>query len=128
MTDTTLGFLSFALLATSVALWARNIRRVEIPKNRSGFVAAWLTAGMLAITALAGDPGWLGGIPATLALIASTFFTFTVAIGKQKVGDRVIRVGDTIPDFTALDEFGQTFDSRALAGHPVLIKFFRAHW
>ena len=36
--------------------------------------------------------------------------------------------GDTIPDFTALDEFGQTFDSSALAGHPVLIKFFRAHW
>ena len=56
------------------------------------------------------------------------FFAFTVAIGKQKVGDRAIRVGDTIPDFTALDEFGQTFDSSALAGHPVLIKFFRAHW
>jgi len=37
-------------------------------------------------------------------------------------------VGDQIPYFTAIDDEGVRFESDALAGTPVLIKFFRAHW
>ncbi len=128
MGDTYLGLASLVVFAISARFWIRAFRRVEIPENRGGFVAAWVFAAGLGIAALAGEPGWLGGIPAGFAVFASMFFLFTVAIGGQKVGSAAIHVGATIPDFTATDEDGQTFDSQSLAGHPVLIKFFRGHW
>ena len=128
MGDTVIGLAALVILAISIRLWVRAIKRVEIPANRVGFVAAWIVVAGMGVTALAGEPGWLGGIPAGLALFASLFFLFTVAIGAQKVGEDAIRVGSTIPAFTATDEHGQTFDSESLAGHPVLIKFFRGHW
>ena len=39
-----------------------------------------------------------------------------------------IAVGDKIPDFQALDDNGEAFDSGSLSGGPVLFKFFRGHW
>ena len=128
MADIYLGVGSLVVVTISTGLWIRALKRVEIPRNRSGFVAAWLAAAGLSLAALAGEPGWLGGIPAGFALFASTFFLLTVLIGGQKVGDAAIEVGAMIPEFSATDEYGQTFDSRNLAGHPVLIKFFRGHW
>ncbi len=128
MSDTLLGFASLAVIAVSIAIWIRAVARVEIPENRGFFVAAWVVAMALGIAALLGEPGWLGGVPAGLGIFASMFLLFTVAIGDQKVGERAIQVGATIPHFTATDEHKQIFDSQSLAGHPVLIKFFRAHW
>jgi hypothetical protein len=128
MDDAYLGLASLAVVGISSHLWIRALKRVAIPKNRGGFVAACVVAAGLGVTALAGEPGWLGGIPAGMAVFASTFFLLTVAIGSQKVTDDAIEVGATIPSFTATDEHGQTFDSQSLAGHPALIKFFRGHW
>lgn len=128
MSDAYLGLASLAVVAISIRLWIAAIKRVEVPSNRVGFVAAWVAAAGLGLAALAGEPGWLGGIPASFGVVASCFLLLSVAIGGQKVGDAVIQVGDTIPDFTATDEDGQLFDSMSLAGHPVLIKFFRGHW
>jgi hypothetical protein len=128
MTDVFLGFASLTLVAISIYQWIGRLKRVEIPTNRGGFVATWVIAAGLGIAALAGEPGWLGGIPASLTLLATTFFLFTVAVGGQKVGEDASEVGATIPAFTAPDEYGETFESQSLAGHPVLIKFFRGHW
>ncbi len=128
MTDAILGFASLAVLVLSTGFWFRSLKRVEIPENRGFFLLAWVGAGALGIAALLGEPGWLGGVPAAFGIFASLFFLGTFAIGGQKVGDEAIRVGAPIPDFTATDEHGSTFDSRSLAGHPVLIKFFRGHW
>lgn len=126
--DAILGFASLAVLAISAWLWLRAIERVEIPENRGLFISAWLVAALLGFVALMGEPGWLGGVPAGLGLFASAFFLATVVVGAQKVAPGVVQVGDPIPAFTALDEHGETFDSASLAGHPVLIKFFRGHW
>ncbi len=128
MGDVVLGLASLVVVATSIGLWIRATKRLEIPKNRTGFVAAWIVAASLGVAALAGEPGWLGGIAAGLAVFATAFLLLTVAIGGQKVAGNAIRVGNTIPAFTANDEHGQAFDSQSLAGHPVLIKFFRGHW
>ncbi len=128
MGDTYLGLASLVIVAISIRLWIRAFKRVEIPKNRGGYVAAWVVAAGLGLAALVGEPGWLGGIPAGFGVFASTFLLFTIVIGGQKVGDEAIRVGAAIPHFTTTDEHGQTFDSQSLAGHPVLIKFFRGHW
>ncbi len=128
MTDTLLGFASLAVIAIATARWIRAVRRVEIPENRGVFVATWVVAAALGVTALLGEPGWAGGIPAAFGIFASLFFLGTVAVGGQKVGDKAIRVGAKIPDFTAIDEHGQAFDSQSLSGQLVLIKFFRGHW
>jgi len=128
MTDTTMGFASLVVIAISAAVWFRALRRVEIPENRGFFVAAWVVAAVLGVAALVGEPGWLGGVPAAFGVVAAMFFLATVVIGRQKVGDGAIQVGATLPPFTATDENGEIFDSQSLAGHPVLIKFFRGHW
>jgi len=128
MSDTVLGWASLLVAAVSIARWVRAIRRVEIPKNRIGFGATWVAAAALGLSALSGEPGWLGGIPAGLGTFASCFLLFTIAIGNQKVAADGIQVGAQIPAFTALDEHGESFDSASLAGHPTLIKFFRGHW
>jgi hypothetical protein len=128
VTDVLLGFASLAVIAISITFWFRAMGRVAIPTHRGVYVASWAIAAGLGVSALLGEPGWLGGVPAGISTFASLLLLFTVAIGDQKVGDGAISVGDTIPDFTATDEHGQVFDSQSLAGHPVLIKFFRGHW
>lgn len=87
MGDTVIGLAALVILAISIRLWVRAIKRVEIPANRVGFVAAWIVVAGMGVTALAGEPGGFDGIPAGLALFASLFFLFTVAIGAQKVGE-----------------------------------------
>ena len=85
MDDVILGWMSIAVMAASVRLWIRAFKRVEIPENRSGFVAAWVIGAALGVVALMGEPGLLGGVPAGIGAGASAFFLLTVAIGKQKV-------------------------------------------
>jgi cytochrome oxidase Cu insertion factor (SCO1/SenC/PrrC family) len=123
-----LGLAALGVVVVAGIFWVRALQRVEIPANRGAFVAAAVLAAILGALALASGPGWLGGIAAGLAVLVSAFFLFTIAIGDQKLAEDAIQVGATIPAFTATDEHGQTFDSQSLAGHPVLIKFFRAHW
>ena len=128
MTDTLLGIASLTVIGTAGVLWFQRIQRVAIPANRGVFIAVWLVALTLGVAALLGEPGWIGGVPASLGVLGAAFFLATVAIGGQKVGEGAITVGATIPAFTALDEHGTLFDSQSLAGHPALIKFFRGHW
>ena len=128
MNTTALGFLALLISGGTGFLWLRAAHQVQLPKNRSGFIAVLFGAGALGAIALAKGPGWIGGVPAVLAVIIGAFFCFTVAISRQRVGVDAIRVGSTIPEFAARDENGEMFHSSALAGHPVLIKFFRAHW
>ena len=123
-----LGWASLAVFLVSFRRWIAALKRVEIPENRGGFVAAWATAAGLGGFALVNEPGWIGGVPAGLGTFGACFVLFTIAIGKQRLGDGAIRVGASLPSFTAPDEHGQLFDSASLVGHPVLIKFFRGHW
>ena len=125
---TTLGFVALAVIILTVALWFRLVNQVAIPEDRTLFVAAFLTAAGLGVAAFATGTRWFGGVPAILAIAAGSFLPFTIAISPQQVAENPIRVGDTIPIFTALDDTGERFRSGDLAGSPVLIKFFRGHW
>ena len=69
-----------------------------------------------------------GRIAALPAIVIGLFLPFTVSISEQILPENAIRVGDTIPAFSAKDDRGELFDSARLRGNPVLIKFFRAHW
>ena len=128
MITTALGILAFLMLAGSMAIWFRKIQTVQIPENRSAFVATWAIAGLLGVTALVQGVGWIGGIPAGIAAFAGIFFTVLFFISPQKVGSDAIQVGARLPAFNAPDEHGEAFGSASLAGKPVLLKFFRGHW
>ena len=56
---------------------------------------------------------------ACIAVVSST------AVQAQ---EDTIKVGDTIPAFSGVDDQGTPFNSSSLAGKRVLIKFFRGHW
>ena len=128
MNATAIGFLALLLVVGTGTAWFRALGRVQLPKNRAGFVAAMLLAAALGVVALSQGVGWLGGVPASLAIFAGSFFALLVAISRQIASDQAIAVGSRIPPFSALDENGETFEASSLSGHPVLIKFFRGHW
>ena len=125
---TSLGLLAFAVAAVTVMAWFRQINQVEIPENRTAFVVFFLTAAALGVGAFVARTRWFGGVAAVLAIVIGSFVPFTVAISRQEVAADAIRVGDSIPVFSALDENGEVFESTTLAGKPTLIKFFRGHW
>jgi hypothetical protein len=116
------------LLAVGCAmLWFSQNRTVGIPEDRTLFVVVWLAAAALGIAALV-KAGWIGRIAAVPAIAIGLFLPYTVSISEQILPPNAIRVGDTIPAFSAPDDRGEIFDSARLRGNPVLIKFFRAHW
>ncbi len=124
---TILGLVAFAIAAVTIALWIRQINQVSIPENRTLFVSVFLLAAALGIGAFVFGTRWFGGVPAVIAIVIGSFLPFTMAISRQDAANP-IRVGDSIPSFTAVDDQGKRFDSDSLHGTPVLIKFFRAHW
>ena len=125
---TTLGVLALVVAAATVVLWFRRIGEVDIPEDRTTYVIFFLSAVALGVGAFVAGARWFGGVAAVLAIVIGSFFPFTIAISRQEVAANAIRVGDSIPVFSALDENGETFESKTLAGKPALIKFFRGHW
>ncbi len=125
---TSLGFLGLALGVGTVVLWFRQNAQVDIPENRTVFVVFWLAAAALGVSAFVVRTRWFGGVAAALAILIGCFLPFTVGISRQELPPDAIRVGQTIPHFTALDEEGERFDSASLQGRTVLMKFFRGHW
>ena len=125
---TTLGFLALVLALATTALWFRQVDLVAIPENRSLWVAAFLLAVAMSVSAFVVGTRWFGGVAAVLAVLPALFMPLTMAISKQEVAENPIQVGDTIPYFAAVTDEGDRFTSRDLTGVPVVIKFFRAHW
>ena len=127
-TGTQLGLLALAVAIGCTMVWFNQAREVALPENRTLFLAIWLSAVGLGIAAFVKKAGWLGRIAAVPAIVIGLFLPFTVSISEQILPPNAIRVGETIPSFSAPDDRGQVFDSERLRGNPVLIKFFRAHW
>ena len=128
-TGTKLGLAALALAVGTTVLWFRMTGTVGLPDTRAGFVVAWIAAIALGIFAFIKRTSIPGALPPVLGMLVSSFLLFTVYISPQTLDTaKSIKVGDTIPHFTAPDGHGKTFDSASLNGHLVLIKFFRAHW
>lgn len=126
---TKLGILALALAVATVALWFYLTRQVNLPDDRTFFVIAFLSAAALGVAAYVKGTSIPGGLPPALAILIGLFLPFTILVSPQTLDTtKVIRVGDTIPHFTATDGRGETFDSTSLQGQLVLIKFFRGHW
>ena len=128
MNATVLAFLALLLAVGSAIFWFRLALSVRLPENRTGFILVWASSALLGVVALAQGPGWIGGIPAGLAIALGIFFLFTVMISPQQVAPDAVAVGEVLRDFSALDENGESFELASTAGRPVLLKFFRGHW
>jgi hypothetical protein len=128
MSATIAAFGGFLLAFGAGFNWFRAMHGVRLPTNRGAFLAAFVAASGLGISALVAGEGWVVGVPAVLSIIAGALFMLTFAISRQEVAADAIRVGEILPAFTALDENGAMFNAASLRGHPVLIKFFRGHW
>jgi hypothetical protein len=127
-TGTKLGISALALAVATFLTWGYHIRQVDIPENRTLFVVVFLVAVALGVSAYIKRTGLLGGVAAAVAIFIGLLLPFTIAISPQEASANVIKVGDSMPHFTAPDDKGNVFDSKSLHGHLVLIKFFRAHW
>ena len=125
---TSLGFIALAIAIGLVLFWFRQVNLVALPQDRTLFVIAFATAAVLGIATFIVGTRWFGGIPAVGAIIVGAFMTGTIYISPQKVADNPVKVGDVIPQFVALNDDGERFNSGDLAGQPTLIKFFRGHW
>jgi len=125
---TTLGIAAFGVAALTMVVWFRQINQVDIPENRIVFAIFFISAVALAICAFVMRTRWFGAIPALVAIVIGGFFPFSMTISRQETGTTGIQVGQTMPQFKALDRNGDWFDSASLEGKPVLMKFFRGHW
>ena len=128
MSATALGLLALLVVAGAATLWFRAARDVRLPTNRTGFVLAWAAGALLGLLAFVQGPGWVGGVPAFLAVLAGGFLLFTVAISRQQAAPDAVTVGSRLPDFVAPDENGERFELSSTRGRPLLLKFFRGHW
>jgi cytochrome oxidase Cu insertion factor (SCO1/SenC/PrrC family) len=123
-----LACLALGLVVVTGIIWFRSAYAVTLPTNRIAYVIAMGTGAVLAVFALADNPGLVGGTFAVLAALLGCFFLFTVAISEQKGGAGNLVIGSPMPAFSARDHLGNPFDSSTLDGRPVLLKFFRGHW
>ena len=112
----------------TAALWVRQINMVAIPEDKTLFIASFLTAVVLGVASFIVGTRWFAGIAAVPAILISLILPYTIYISPQQVSDNPIQLGDTIPQFVAIDDEGNRFFSDSLEGNTVLIKFFRAHW
>lgn len=125
---TVLAFAALAMAFVLLRTWGAMTQSVAIPEDRTLFVLGCVAAAGLAIFANLRRPHWIGRIATVPAILIGSFLLFTIYVSPQQASANAIRVGDTLPAFTAVDDTGAPFDSERLRGHPVLIKFFRAHW
>ena len=119
------GIVALIVVLATTTRWFWRAYRVDIPASPRLFVAAWSVGLLLGVMAWSQGgantaAAWAIGVALLMLYLAST--------GAQRVGNTAIKVGDTIPAFTALDEHGAQFDSASLAGSRFLLKFFRGHW
>ena len=121
-----LGIFALILVAGSMALWFRLCFLVKIPKSTpSLFILGYLLGITLGGTSIINEGGnsfayWAIGLGALLLYLVLT--------GTQKIGDKVIAVGDTIPSFVGTDDQNNQFNSSRIQGRRTLIKFFRGFW
>ncbi|MDH4109416.1 MAG: peroxiredoxin family protein [Gammaproteobacteria bacterium] len=73
------------------------------------------------------DPMILTGLLGTAALLALVVWSVRKKIGARRAPD-ILRPGNPLPRFHALDEDGKPVDSESLKGRPAVILFVRGNW
>ena len=127
-----------ALLGSGLVLgsWVAYMATVpsgKVPARPYGHLTAQAAGGLLALWGIASAAGTdvslvRPALAGSLGLTMSGLFFFLYSQRATPVGKLAVEVGQPLRHFTALTGDGTTFDSNALAGRRVLLKFFRGHW
>ena len=122
-----LGLLALAIVAATAWNWFQLIERVAIPRNRIGFHALFLSAGLLGVVAIS-QGGFFSTAFAIPAVAVGFGFPALRLQSRQQPNAPAVAIGGEMLALTAPDENGVDFDLSSLRGKPYLLKFFRGHW
>lgn len=128
MTGTSLGFVAFTLVALPGARWLWLMQRVQIPADRTFYIATSAAAVPVGIAAFVLGTTLAGGMAAGLAILGGSVFVALCSASAQANTKPAVSVGSSVVEFTAVDDNGQPFPLARLRGRPFLLKFFRGHW
>lgn len=117
------------LAATGWATYLARIPRGEVPPKPIGTLAVEGVGalGGGAAIALAGGAAAVV-VPGSIAAILGVFFVWLYRQRSVPEGEIQVEVGGRLRPFTVSDHTGAPFSSDELAGHRVLLKFFRGSW
>ncbi len=101
---------------------------MQVPLRPVGFQAVMAAGVIVALTSLVVGPGILGSVLDFLSLAAGGMFLFSTMNSTLPVASLTVRLGGTIPDFTATTSDGLPFALSSLRGDPFILKFYRGHW
>ncbi len=111
-TGTKIGIFALALALGTAALWFYLTGYVGVPDDRTLFVIAFLSAAALGVLAYFKGTSLTGAVPPAVAILIGLFLPFTIYVSPQTLDTaKSIKVGDTIPHFTAPDDSGALFDT-----------------
>ncbi len=123
----------FPLVALTLAVAGWAVYLIQIA--RSTVPAAPLGNIVVQVAALAGAAYGIATAPSALtipaggvAMIMSGLFLFLLTQRRTPVGNIRVAVGQPLIPFTAKDAQGANFESSALDGRRILLKFFRGSW
>ncbi len=122
-----LGLLALIVVAATFYNWFQLIERVAVPRNRTGWFAAFLAGASIGVIAIA-QGGFFSTLFALPAVFAGFVFPALRLQSAQQPNRPAVAVGDPMLSFTAPDENGNDFELASLTGKPYLLKFFRGHW
>jgi len=121
-----LGLSALIVVLGTMTFWFWCCFKVKIPPSTPyQFIFFYLVGIALGCISLTSEPAISH---ASWAIGLGTIFLYLILTGAQKVGDHMLKVGDTIPAFYGFDDQNSEFDSSSLEGKRVLIKFFRGFW
>lgn len=125
-----LALAAMALVLTTWVVYLSTIYRDKVPVYPNGaLMAFWLGIAMATGALVLGvaDNPWLIA-PAGMAILPGLAFFWLIAQRKTPLGKITVKVGDTLPHFQVRTQDDAVFESDALAGKRVLLKFFRGGW
>lgn len=126
MPDIDYSLAALVLVLGATAFWSYRAFKVDLPANLTPFGLIWGAGVVLGVIALVQGTESSGS--AITAVILGGMLLFFLLAGGQKADSNPIKVGDKIPEFSAPDDSGGTFESSSLAGSAVVLKVFRGHW
>lgn len=124
-----LAFVAASMAGGLLILWFLAMKRVNMGNRLPILNLLGAAAVIIAVAALANEPGIFGGLLAGLSIVVGAGFLiigiFLSALSKQTPA---VAIGAPLIFFSAPDENGEPFDVATLRGRPILLKFFRGHW
>ena len=115
------------VVGTAAAFWLQ-VKALRGPRRLEGYQALMVLGILLALMGFVKEPGLLGGMAASLAILAGSLFLLGSLTSRLPDKRPSAGVGQPAPDFTARDADGKNFTLSSLKGRTVLLKFFRGYW